>query len=99
MAQTISDGRQGLDVSASMAITRLPPDFGWTASVVGGGAVVAVTVLSVAPVLPPVEPPVLGAVLLSLLLSEPPQAAPTSPALMTNAASNLPDLRRDGAFK
>jgi hypothetical protein len=52
MAQTISAGRQGLEVSASMANTNLPPATGTTsAAVVGGGAVVATppVVVSVPP--------------------------------------------------
>jgi hypothetical protein len=98
IAQSISAGRHGLEVSASIPMTTLPPATGsMPASVVGGGTVVAAAVVSV----PSAVVVSLPLAVVSLLVppSSPPQAAPIRPAVMAKAASSRPGLRRDGAFK
>lgn len=83
-----------------MAITTLPPGTGTSpAAVVGGAAVVSTTgVVSSVPGPVVSEAGDVASVVL-LPVSSLPQATPIRPALMTKAASSLPGLRRDGAFK
>src|SRR3954452_7809121 len=100
IAHSISYGRHGLEVSASMPITTLPPARGCkAASVVGtaasvpvGAAVVWDVAAAVVPGAAAVVPAVVAAVPLEFLLSLPPQATATRPRL-TNAAaiSRVPD--------
>src|SRR4051812_47319072 len=95
IAHSISYGRHGLEVSASIPITTLPPATGCAAaSVVGAAAsvpvgaavvcVVAAVVCGAAAVVPAVDP----AVTVELLLSSPPHAAATRPRLINAAATS-----------
>src|SRR3954469_24194270 len=93
IAHSISYGRQGLDVSASIPITTLPPATGCNAaSVVGAAASVpvgAAVVCGAPPVVSgaaAVRAAVVPAVTVELLLSSPPHATATRPRL-TNAAA------------